>query len=179
LDDAARIIDAAAEHSSKYSGLQETKARVLVRARYGGATMTRRKDVLRGLRESRTAVLTLQQHWPAAFPTKAHLTRPLASGIIPVIAASTGWSAAYTRGVLLGWKRRAAYCQSVLREQYRYDLDGVASLQCVDDGARAQAMEQLARMRQAELRRLEKKKAAAPDQIPSDLITAPCLQRVG
>lgn len=65
--------------------------------------------------------------------------RPLAAGVAAEIAAGMGWGEAYTKGVLRGWKLRAAYCKGVLREEYRYDLSGAPTSQAIDKEARTLA----------------------------------------
>jgi sRNA-binding protein len=133
---------------------------------------SKKEDQRRGLKESRIAAAALQERWPAAFPKEAHLIRPLVSRLAPVIAESMGWNEGYAQGVLKGWKSRAAYCKSVLREKYRYDLAGLVTTEEIDEEARGLATRQLAQLKRNESRRLERGIVKRPDQILADSITA-------
>jgi ProQ/FINO family len=82
--------------------------------------------------------------WPLAFPKKPHPVKPLASGIVGQIAERMGWSTAYARGVLQGWKLRDHYCEAVLRHDRRSSLDGEEVAESVDDTAREMARKRLA-----------------------------------
>jgi sRNA-binding protein len=99
---------------------------------------------LRGLKESRAAIERLRSLWPAAFPAKFKLVKPLKAGAVTEIVERTGWTHDYARGVLQGWKMRAAYCEAVLREPLRIDLNGKPLTAPVDEEARAMARTRLA-----------------------------------
>jgi sRNA-binding protein len=115
---------------------------------------------LRGLRESRAAIETLRSLWPAAFPDKFRLVKPLKSSVVTEIVERTGWTSAYARGVLQAWKLRAAYCEAVLRENLRIDLNGEPLPETVDEKAREQARQQLAIIAARKARQQEKLKVA-------------------
>src|SRR3954465_4326628 len=57
----------------------------------------------------------------------------LARSVIEAIAASTGWNKDYTYGVLAAWESRMSYCDAVLRDTIRIDIDGNATDEVVDD----------------------------------------------
>ena len=50
-----------------------------------------------------------------------------------------GWSLQYAKGVLSVWKRRAAYCDAVLRGDPRIDIDGNETGEPISDRAREMA----------------------------------------
>jgi len=95
-----------------------------------------RAEYSRGLKQSREQIKVLQEKWPAGFPIVPSKVRPLVTGTSKTIAESLGWSVPYTRGVLLVWKNRTAYCNAVLRYRERINLDGLVSGEEVDDRAR-------------------------------------------
>lgn len=135
--------------------------------------VSRRGEHLRGLKEARTAIATLQERWPQGFAKQRELIRPLVSGVVAEIAAALGWSKPYTRAVIEVWKLRDGYCEAVLRDERRYDLSGAVTDQIVDERAREDARQQLARRRATELRRQEKsarKGDSARSNPPADLI---------
>jgi sRNA-binding protein len=101
---------------------------------------------VRGLKQSCEQIKVLQEKWPAGFPTVPSKVRPLVTGTSKTIAEALGWSVPYTRGVLLVWKNRTAYCNAVLRYRERINLDGLVSGEEVDDRARVLAQQQLARI---------------------------------
>src|SRR3954471_6383295 len=102
--------------------------------------MTERKaQRLRGLKESAKAIALLQEKWPRAFPKKYGAVKPLARSVKEAIVADTGWHKDYTYGVLAAWKSRLAYCDAVLRDAARIDIDGNATDEVVDDTGRAMA----------------------------------------
>ena len=104
------------------------------------ASKSSENELVRGLRESAAGIEVLRSLWPNAFPQKGHLVRPLVSGIIGQIAERTGWSPRYTTGVLRGWKLRRAYCDAILRYDYRFTLDDEEVAEAVvEDAAREQA----------------------------------------
>jgi sRNA-binding protein len=82
--------------------------------------------------------------------------RPLASGAVRVVMETLSWSHPYTRGVLMTWKLRAAYCRAVLAYPQRVNLDGSVSGEEVDDRARAGAQERLDKIAARAAERAEK-----------------------
>lgn len=121
----------------------------------------RKAERLRGMRESRAAIETLRSLWPAAFPDKFRLVKPLKSKALADIVGRTGWSPAYARGVLQAWKQRAAYCEAVLRENLRVDLNGEPLSETVDERARDDARKRLTEIAARRARQQEKLKAAS------------------
>jgi sRNA-binding protein len=117
-------------------------------------------EKLRGLKESRAAIETLRSLWPAAFPDKFRLVKPLKSRALAEIIERTGWTSAYARGVLQAWKMRAAYCEAVLRENLRIDLNGEPLPETIDEKAREQARKQLEVIAARKARQQEKLKVA-------------------
>ena len=99
----------------------------------------RKAQSLQGLKESTQAIALLQQKWPRAFPKKYGAVKPLARSVKESIIAGTGWHKGYTAGVLAAWKSRLAYCDAVLRNSIRIDIDGKATDEIVDDVSRAMA----------------------------------------
>src|SRR5215204_3762967 len=99
----------------------------------------RKAQSLQGLKESTQAIALLQQKWPRAFPKKYGAVKPLARSVKEAIVAGTGWNKDYTYGVLAAWKSRMAYCDAVLRDSIRIDIDGNATDEVVDDTSRAMA----------------------------------------
>jgi sRNA-binding protein len=113
-------------------------------------------DRLRGLKEARLSIPHLQDQWPDAFPKTFRAVKPLASDSCKIIAEACGWSTGYTQGVLSAWKSRDAYCQAVLRETVRYDLDGKPTDHAVDANSRRLATRNLQRNAQTRQRRFER-----------------------
>jgi len=122
---------------------------------------SRKAERVRGLKESQSAIETLRSLWPAAFPEKFKLVKPLTSKALADIVGRTGWSSAYARGVLQAWKLRAAYCEAVLRENLRVDLNGKPVSETVDEKARDDARKRLAAIATRKARQQEKLKTAA------------------
>ena len=114
---------------------------------------TRKAQSLQGLKESGQAIALLQEKWPRAFPKKYSIVKPLARSVKEAIVAGTGWNKDYTYGVLAAWKARMAYCDAVLRETVRIDIDGNATDEVVDDTSRAQAAQQRQQVLEARRRR--------------------------
>jgi sRNA-binding protein len=106
-------------------------------------TPNKKIEQKRGYQEASKQLDLLRAKWPKAFPSKAHEVRPLASGTVTKLADALGWSHPYARAVLTTWKMREAYCKAVLCYAQRINLDGSASGEEVDDGARARARERL------------------------------------
>jgi hypothetical protein len=134
--------------------------------------MSSKSDRKRGAQESRQAFELLRARWPQAFPAKAHEIRPLAN-VTADLHEALGWSRDYTKGVLMVWKAREAYCRAILLYPNRVRLDGSVSEDAVDDEARAMAtarLEQIAagKARAAERRAMEAAAppAAAPAPVP-------------
>jgi sRNA-binding protein len=124
----------------------------------------RKAERLRGLRESQAAIETLRSLWPAAFPDKFRLVKPITSRALADIVERTGWTPAYARGVLQAWKMRSAYCEAVLRENLRVDLNGEPLPETVDERARDDARKQLAVIAARKARQQEKLRAASSSQ---------------
>jgi sRNA-binding protein len=72
------------------------------------------------------------------------LVKPLKLRALAEIIERTGWTSAYARGVLQAWKMRAAYCEAVLRENLRVNLNGEPLPETIDEKAREQTRKQLA-----------------------------------
>ena len=104
--------------------------------------MSSKSDRKRGAQEARQAFELLRARWPQAFPAKGHEVRPLAN-VTADLQEAFGWSWEYTRGVLMAWKAREAYCRAVLCYPNRVRLDGSVSEEAVDDAARAMASARL------------------------------------
>ena len=100
---------------------------------------TYREQRLQGLKESAKAIALLQEKWPRAFPKKYAAVRPLARSVKGAIVAGTGWHGGYAHGVLAAWKSRLAYCDAVLRDVIRIDIDGNVTDEVVNDISRAMA----------------------------------------
>jgi len=77
-----------------------------------------------------------------------------------VVTPTTGWSKRYTASVLVVWKKRRAYSESVLRYERRHDLAGMATNEVIGERARERATANLAITKRA------------PDQSSVGLITA-------
>ena len=130
-------------------------------------------DFTRGMKESWVSIALLQQRWPTAFPQDPRQVRPLAGTIIATLTAELGWSLPYTKGVLLVWKQRVAYCNAVLRYDDRLDLDGAPSGQGVSEQARADARGTLAALAERRKRRAEKDAAEAAQSIATTAVSEP------
>ena len=117
---------------------------------------TVKTETKRGCQEASKQFDVLRATWPQAFPTKSHLVRPLASGSARRVADALGWSPAYTRAVLRAWKLRDAYCKAVLDYPQRINLDGSASGEEIDDTARRNAKERLARIAKRQAKKAAK-----------------------
>src|SRR5579862_8350881 len=100
----------------------------------------------RGYQEASRQFEMLRQKWSAAFPTKSHQVRPLVTSATETLVDTFGWSKAYARAILRAWKFRRAYCRAVLVYPRQINLDGSDSGVEVDDAARTEAREQLARI---------------------------------
>ncbi len=135
--------------------------------------MSSKSDRNRGAQEARQAFELLRARWPQAFPARAHEIRPLAN-VTADLQEAFGWSRDYTKGVLMVWKAREAYCRAILLYPNRVRLDGSVSEDAVDDEARAMAtarLEQIAagKAKAAERRAMEAAAAppaAAPTPVP-------------
>src|SRR3954447_17693657 len=97
---------------------------------------TRKEQRLQGLKESAKAIALLQEKWPRAFPKKYGTVKPLARSVKEAIIAGTGWDKDYTYGVLAAWKSPITYCDAVLRDSIRIDINGKATDEVVDDTSR-------------------------------------------
>src|SRR4051794_39751012 len=124
----------------------------------------RKAQSLQGLKESAKAIALLQEKWPRAFPKKYGAVKPLARSVKEAIVAGTGWNKNYTHGVLIAWKSRTAYCDAILRDAVRIDIDGNATDEVVNDESRAQAEQQRKRMLEASRRRAERKASKTNDR---------------
>jgi sRNA-binding protein len=94
---------------------------------------------LKGMQTARDKLELLHQKWPSAFPRKYVAVMPLAASVERDISAAMGWSLQYAKGVLSVWKRRAAYCDAVLRGGPRIDIDGNVTGEPITDRAREMA----------------------------------------
>ena len=103
-------------------------------------------DRKRGAAEAWQQIAVLREKWPAAFPADRRAIRPLQLGVTKRIAAAMGWSDHYALGVLTPWKASLPYCHAVLCADLRITLEGEPA-EPIDDVARQQATEQLARIR--------------------------------
>jgi sRNA-binding protein len=99
----------------------------------------RKAQSLQGLKESAKAIALMQEKWPRAFPKKYGAVKPLARSVREAIVAGTGWNKDYTYGVLAAWKSRVAYCDAVLRDSIRIDINGNATDEVVDGTSRTMA----------------------------------------
>src|SRR3954467_9239640 len=120
---------------------------------------TYKEQRLQGLKESAKAIALLQEKWPRAFPKKYAAVRPLARSVKESIIAGTGWGGGYTHGVLAAWKSRLAYCDAVLRDSVRIDINGNTTDELVVDTSRAMAAEK--RQQVLEGRRLREAREAS------------------
>ena len=109
----------------------------------------RKARSFQGLKESAQAIALLQEKWPRAFPKKYSAVRPLARSVMEAIVAGTGWNKDYIYGVLGAWKSRLVYCDAVLRDTIRIDVDGNATNEVVDDPSRAMAEQKRKQMLEA------------------------------
>jgi sRNA-binding protein len=115
--------------------------------------MTRKAQSLQGLKESAKAIALLQEKWPRAFPKKYGAVKPLARSVREAIVAGTGWNKDYTYGVLAAWKSRIAYCDAVLRDSIRIDINGNATDEVVDGTSRTMAEQKREQVLEARRRR--------------------------
>src|SRR5580700_3786577 len=99
----------------------------------------------RGKKEARQQLAAIRERWPLAFPTTNQDVRPLSIGAAREIAAAMGWPLPYTLGVLGSWKMASAYCEAVLRHDFRIALDG-APAEMVDANAKELAAKRLAEL---------------------------------
>ena len=130
--------------------------------------MSSKSDRNRGAQEARQAFELLRARWPQAFPARVHEIRPLAN-VTADLQETFGWSRDYTKGVLMVWKAREAYCRAILLYPNRIRLDGSVSEDAVDDEARAMAtarLEQIAagKAKAAKRRAME---GASPPPLPA------------
>jgi sRNA-binding protein len=125
---------------------------------------TYKKQRLQGLKESAKAIALLQEKWPRAFPKKYAAVRPLARSVKESIIAGTGWGGGYTHGVLAAWKSRLAYCDAVLRDAIRVDIDGKATDEVVDDTSRAMAEEKRKQVLETRRRREAREASKTEDR---------------
>jgi sRNA-binding protein len=119
---------------------------------------------LQGLKESAKAIALLQEKWPRAFPKKYAAVRPLAGSVKGAIVAGTGWHGGYAHGVLAAWKSRLAYCDAVLRDTIRIDIDGNATDEVVDDTSRAMAAEKRTQVLEGRRRREAREASKTEDK---------------
>jgi sRNA-binding protein len=119
---------------------------------------------LQGLKESAQAIALLQEKWPRAFPKKYSAVKPLARSVTEAIVAGTGWNKDYTYGVLGAWKSRLAYCDAVLRDTIRIDIDGNATNEVVDDTSRTMAEQKRKQVLEARRRREARQASRANDR---------------
>ena len=113
----------------------------------------RKAQSLQGLKESAKAIALLQEKWPRAFPKKYGAVKPLARSVREAIVAGTGWNKDYTYGVLAAWKSRIAYCDAVLRDSIRIDINGNVTDEVVDGTSRTMAEQKREQVLEARRRR--------------------------
>ncbi len=130
--------------------------------------MSSKSDRKRGAQEARQAFELLRARWPQAFPAKAHEIRPLAN-VTADLQEAFGWSRDYTKGVLMAWKAREAYCRAILLYPNRVKLDGSVIEDAVDDEARAMATARLERIAAGKAKAAERRamEAASPPPAPA------------
>ena len=126
----------------------------------------------RGAVESGERVKSLRERWPLAFPIVRADVRPLAIGSHKVIADAMGWGVAFTLGVLAVWKGSPSYCESVLRDQQRINLDGSPSGEEVDERAKDMATKQLAKFKAKKARAVPAGAEVKPAKPPPQAETA-------
>ena len=80
------------------------------------------------------------------------------------IVAGTGWNKDYIYGVLGAWKSRLAYCDAVLRDSIRIDVDSNAMNEVVDDTSRAMAEQKRKQVLEARRRREARQASRANDR---------------
>jgi sRNA-binding protein len=124
----------------------------------------RKAQSLQGLKESAKAIALLQEKWPRAFPKKYGAVKPLARSVKEAIIAGTSWNKNYTYGVLAAWKSRMAYCDAILRDTVRIDIDGNATDEVVNDESRTQAEQQRQQIIEARRRRAERQASKTNDR---------------
>jgi len=125
---------------------------------------TYKEQRLQGLKESAKAIALLQEKWPRAFPKKYAAVRPLARSVKESIIAGTGWGGGYTHGVLAAWKSRLAYCDAVLRDSIRVDINGKATDELVDDTSRAMAEQKRKQVLESRHRRAAREESKTNDR---------------
>lgn len=125
---------------------------------------TYKEQRLQGLKESAKEIALLQEKWPRAFPKKYAAVKPLARSVKEAIMAGTGWNNGYTAGVLAAWKSRLAYCDAVLRDAIRVDIDGNATDEAVDDKSRAMAAEKRKQVLEGRRRREAREASKTEDK---------------
>ena len=125
--------------------------------------MSSKSDRKRGAQEARQAFELLRARWPQAFPAKAHEIRPLAN-VTADLQEAFGWSRDYTKGVLMAWKAREAYCRAILLYPNRVKLDGSVSEDAVDDEARAMATARLERIAAGKAKAAERRAMEAAER---------------
>src|ERR1700677_3639797 len=121
---------------------------------------TTKAEQKRGYQEGSQKIELLRARWPKAFPAKSHEVRPLMSGATKAVVEAFGWTPPYARAVLMVWKVRPAYCQAILRNTHRINLDGSASDEEIDDTARALAKERLEKIAARRAKDAEKSRSA-------------------
>src|SRR5208283_1665855 len=90
-----------------------------------GRVAARRKGRSTGVRAS-------ARQMAEGVPAKSHEVRPLAN-VTADLQEAFGWSRDYTKGVLMAWKAREAYCRAILLYPNRVKLDGSVIEDAVDD----------------------------------------------
>jgi sRNA-binding protein len=125
---------------------------------------TYKEQRLQGLKESAKAIALLQEKWPRAFPKKYAAVRPLARSVKESIIAGTGWGGGYTHGVLAAWKSRLAYCDAILRDSIRVDINGKATDELVDDTSRAMAEQKQKQVLESRHRRAAREESKTNDR---------------
>ncbi len=131
-----------------------------------------KSDWKRGAQEARQAFELLRARWPQAFPAKAHEIRPLAN-VTADLQEAFGWSRDYTKGVLMAWKAREAYCRAILLYPNRVKLDASVIEDAVDDEARAMATARLERIAAGKAKAAERRAMEAAERAAVEAASPP------
>jgi sRNA-binding protein len=100
----------------------------------------------------------------SAFPKKYGAVKPLARSVKEAVVAGMDWDPYYTSGVLAAWKSRLAYCDAILRDTIRVDIDGNATDEVVDDTSRAMAAEKRKQVLEGRRRREAREASKTEDK---------------
>jgi|SRR5208283_765599 len=134
--------------------------------------MTKKDEWRRGAKDARQAFELLRARWPKAFPAKSHEVRPLAN-VTADLQEAFGWSRDYTKGVLMAWKAREAYCRAILLYPNRVKLDGSVIEDAVDDEACAMATARLERIAAGKAKAAERRAMEAAERAAVEAASQP------